>query len=57
VYVVIVLDWRMKKVIGHYLDDQAKAWHWLSALDAALGRQFQQGVRGGGLQLMAENGC
>ncbi|WP_051694112.1 IS3 family transposase [Desulfohalovibrio reitneri] len=56
-YVVIVLDWRTKKVVGHYAGDQAKAWHWLSALNAAVGRQFPEGVRDGGLHLMADNGC
>jgi len=33
VYVVIVLDWRTKKVVGHYAGLQAKTWHWLSTLN------------------------
>lgn len=56
-YVVIVLDWKTKKVVGHYAGVQAKAWHWLSALNMAVARQFPDGVRGQGLQLMADNGC
>jgi len=57
VYVAVVLDWHTKKVVGHYAGVQAKAWHWLSALNKAVARQFPEGVRGRGLHLMADNGC
>ena len=57
VYVVIVLDWQTKKVVGHYAGLQAKSWHWLSALNKAVNRQFPHGVKGQGLNLMADNGC
>jgi transposase InsO family protein len=56
IYVVVVLDWRTKKVVGHYAGEQAKAEHWLAALDQAVNKQFPRGVRGQGLQLMADNG-
>jgi transposase InsO family protein len=55
-YIVVVLDWRTKKVVGHYAGAQAKAEHWLIALGKAVNRQFPHGVRGGGLHLMADNG-
>ncbi|QJT10340.1 IS3 family transposase [Oceanidesulfovibrio marinus] len=55
-YVVIVLDWRTKKVVGHYAGAQARTEHWLAALDQAVNRQFPEGVRGGGLHLMSDNG-
>ena len=55
-YVVIVLDWHTKKVVGHYCGPQAKAWHWLSALNMAVNRQFPAGVRDAGLNLMSDNG-
>lgn len=59
VYIVIVLDWHTKKVVGHYAGDQSKAWHWLIALNRAVCRQFPQGIREAGqtLHLMADNGC
>jgi transposase InsO family protein len=57
VYVVVVLDWRTKKVVGHYAGGQARAAHWLAALDMAVNRQFPQGVRGRELNLMSDNGC
>jgi transposase InsO family protein len=55
-YVVIVLDWYSKKVVGHYAGRQAAGRHWLLALDAAVNRQFPGGVRDRGLSLMSDNG-
>jgi putative transposase len=57
VYVVVVLDWYSKKVVGHYAGLQARAWHWLVALNRAVNRQFPQGIEGQSLHLMADNGC
>lgn len=56
VYVVLVLDWYSKKVVGHYSGSQARARHWLAALDRGLNRQFPDGVRGYNLNLMSDNG-
>ena len=56
VYVVIVLDWYSKKVVGHYAGIQAKSCHWLEALDLAVNRQFPEGVRDHNLHLMSDNG-
>ncbi|WP_243367397.1 hypothetical protein [Fundidesulfovibrio soli] len=33
VYVLIVLGWHTKKVVRHYAGLQARAWHWLDALN------------------------
>jgi transposase InsO family protein len=57
VYVVIVLDWYTKKIVGHYAGLQAKTAHWLVALDHAVGCQFPHGSRDHGLHLMSDNGC
>ena len=35
VYLVVVLDRHSKKVVGHYAGLQARAWHWLVALNRA----------------------
>ena len=57
IYLVVVLDWHTKKVVGHYAGMQARAWHWLVALNRAVNRQFPDGVRDRALYLMADNGC
>ncbi len=57
VYLVVVLDWSTKKIVGHYAGLQAKTSHWLTALDVAVQRQFPDGSRNHGLHLMSDNGC
>lgn len=57
VYVTIVIDWYTKKIVGHHAGEQSKAWHWLVALNKGLNRQFPDGARGMGLNLMSDNGC
>ncbi len=56
VYVVIVLDWYTKKIVGHYSGKQARTKEWLEALEKGLNREFPAGVRGNGLKLMSDNG-
>lgn len=57
-YVVLVLDWYSKKVVGHYCGEQSKSWHWLTALNKAVMRQFPKGIREmeTELNLMSDNG-
>jgi transposase InsO family protein len=57
VYVVLVLDWYTKKIVGYYAGVPCTARHWLAALDMAVSRQFPAGVRDQGLSLMSDNGC
>ena len=57
VYLVIVLDWYSKKIVGFHLGYQSRAKDWAAALDMAVNQQFPQGVRGRGLSLMSDNGC
>jgi len=56
VYVVIVLDWYTKKIVGHYSGTRATSREWLEALNKALNREYPQGVRGQGLKLISDNG-
>ncbi len=56
VYVVLVLDWYTKKIVGHYSGRQARIAEWLEALEKGLNREFPGGVRGHGLKLMSDNG-
>lgn len=57
-YVVLVVDWYSKKVVGHYCGEQSKSWHWLVALNKAVNRQFSRGIREMeiGLNLISDNG-
>jgi len=55
-YIVVVLDWYTKKIVGYYAGMQCRGKHWLEALDAAVNRQFPNGVRGKQLFLMSDNG-
>jgi putative transposase len=57
VYVVVVLDWYTKKVVGYYAGLQCKTRHWLEALDMAVNLQFRYGARGEEVSLMSDNGC
>lgn len=57
VYIVLVLDWYTKKIIGYYAGPQAKTQHWLMALNMAVNRQFPDGARGHDVKLMSDNGC
>ena len=57
IYVVIVLDWHTKKIVGYYAGVQSKSSHWLAALNMAVNRQFLDGVRGHEIHLMSDNGC
>ncbi|MBK8869620.1 MAG: transposase family protein [Elusimicrobia bacterium] len=57
VYIVIVLDWYSKKIVGYHANIRSKTEHWLKALDMAVNRQFPNGARGQGLHLMSDNGC
>jgi len=57
IYVVIVLDWHTKKIVGYYAGIQSKSAHWLAALNMAVNRQFPDGVRGHDVNLMSDNGC
>lgn len=56
-YIVVVLDWWSKKIVGHYAGVQCTSRHWLEALDMAVNRQFLGGARGHELSLMSDNGC
>jgi putative transposase len=56
VYIVVVLDWYTKKIVGYYAGSPCTTKHWVAALDMAVNRQCPNGVRGQGLCLMSDNG-
>ncbi|MEO0075363.1 MAG: IS3 family transposase [candidate division WOR-3 bacterium] len=56
VYLVIVLDWYTKKVVGWDISLRSKSSDWQRALSMAVNREFSDGVRGKGLKLISDNG-
>lgn len=59
VYLVVVLDWYSKKIVGYDLSHQSKTSDWLRALDKALKAQFPNGINNDAkkLKLVSDNGC
>lgn len=57
-YIVLVIDWYTKKVVGHFAGEQSRARHWLVALNKAVNRQFPAGVCQTEIELnlMSDNG-
>jgi transposase InsO family protein len=56
IYLVVVLDWYTKKIVGWNISLRSRAAEWKEALDTAIQREFPGGVRGGGLKLISDNG-
>jgi len=44
VYLIIVLDWFSKKIIGYSISSRCKAQEWVDALNSACDTQFPQGI-------------
>jgi transposase InsO family protein len=57
-YLVIVLDWFTKKIIGYSISSHSKANDWLNALDMACNQQFPQSIlyKQKDLYLISDNG-
>ena len=57
-YIVLVLDWGSKKIVGHSISLQSKTQDWLDALYVPCNQQFPQGVRNHStISLVSDNGC
>lgn len=57
-YIVIVLDWHSKKIVGYSIALRSKTDDWLEALDNACQAQFPQGIRSHNqVSLVSDNGC
>jgi putative transposase len=55
-YIVAVLDWYTKKIVGYYAGIQCRSCHWLEALSDAVNSELPNGVRDSELSLMSDNG-
>ena len=56
-YLVVVLDWYSKKIVGHHVALLSRTTEWLEALEKGVKSQFPNGSRGGNLKLISDNGC
>lgn len=59
-YLVIVLDWYTKEIVGFSLSMQSKTDDWLDALQPAINDRFPRGIRDSAneqLFLISDNGC
>jgi len=59
-YLVIVLDWYTKEIIGHSLSLQSKSRDWQETLHQAVQKRFPEGIRDSlisTLYLVSDNGC
>lgn len=55
-YLIVVLDWYTKKIVGWKVSLRARTAEWKEALDLALCEEFPWGTRGRGLRLISDNG-
>ncbi len=55
-YLIIVLDWFSKEIVGWKVSLRAKTADWKEALDRALCEKFPLGARDQGLSLISDNG-
>ncbi len=59
-YLVIILDWYTKEIIGYSLSLQSKSKDWQEALHHAVQKRFSQGIKDSltsTLYLVSDNGC
>lgn len=56
-YIVLVLDWYTKKIVGWQAGTRSTGGDWLQALEIGLQQQFPEGEREHPLSLMSDNGC
>jgi transposase InsO family protein len=58
-YLVIVNDWFTKKILGSFVGSRSRATEWLEAINEAVCRQYQMGIKQESqwqLNLMSDNG-
>lgn len=56
-FLVVVLDVFLRKIVGYHLSFRCRAKEWLVALNRAVQQGFPQGTRGKDLTLRMDNGC
>jgi putative transposase len=59
IYLVVVLDWFTKELIGYSISMTSKASDWLTALEMAVNKRFPEGIKETAHKphLISDNGC
>lgn len=56
VYLIIVLDWYTKQIVGWNVSLRNRTKEWSDAIEMAVTNEFSNGVRNNGLNLISDNG-
>jgi len=56
-FLVVVLDVFLRRIVGYHLSFRCRAKEWLLSLDQAVQQEFSDGARGHHLTLRMDNGC
>ena len=56
-YIVLVLDWYTKQIVGHFAGGYCRSHEWLEALEMGILKKLPEGSLEVGLKLVSDNGC
>lgn len=56
-YIVLVLDWYTKQIVGHFAGGYCRSQEWLEALEMGILTKLPEGSLSKGLKLVSDNGC
>ncbi len=56
-YIVLVLDWYTKQIVGHFMGGYCRSQEWLEALEMGVLKKLPEGSLSKGLKLVSDNGC
>ena len=57
VYIVLVIDWYTKQIVGHFAGGYCRSQEWLQALELGILKKLPKGSLGKELKLVSDNGC
>jgi putative transposase len=57
VYIVLVLDWYTKQIVGHFAGGYCRSQEWQQALELGILKKLPVGSLSAGLKLVSDNGC
>lgn len=56
-YIVLVIDWYTKQIVGNFAGGYCRTQEWLDALEMGVLRKLPNGSLEKGLKLVSDNGC
>lgn len=57
VYIVLVIDWYTKQIVGNFAGGYCRSQEWLQALENGVLKKLPEGTLGKELKLVSDNGC